>query len=405
MIECLPSYLRRLASCHECSMDVFAGLLCAEPKAHKAMGVALRSDRGGLLCPSATSDLVVRGLEAQITDLDFRTMLNPRIGPHVMLSRSVREKTAWCPDCFREWREEGRALYLPLLWQLTTTTACPKHQRRLSTRCFACGSGFRFSGKNGWTSYCSGCGFDHLKEPCISETQPNAVDLAMSTKTEALLRWSIPLQADFESRFVENITRLGQVLRAQYKIAARLGLDHKTVMGWTDKSVPSLGNLIRIAAVWDVEPRDLLVGEPAWGDGVGRTDIRFEPQRLATVDDRLKQVACLFEKEIARPAGQRLVSLAKLCKAGGTTLSTVKRHRPDLAATMVERAKEFRVSAISLAKTAALNRCREVIQRMQRENRPVSRYYVWRELEAMGEPHLRQVLSQFPAVIREMWKI
>ncbi|MFM7100357.1 MAG: hypothetical protein ACKO3N_04230 [Verrucomicrobiota bacterium] len=200
---------------------------------------------------------------------------------------------------------------------------------------------------------------------------------------------------------MENIDRLGQVFGAQYKIAHRLGVDHKTVIRWTSDSVPTLGSLIRIVAVWDVEPRDLLVGTVDWRDGVGQPEIRFEPQRVTSIDDRMERLASLFEKEMHRPLNQHCASLKAVCKAVGTTLATVRHHRPDLAASLVARAKNRRTSVIAHAKNAALKRCREVIHGMQREERPVSRYYVWRELEAMREPHLRQVLAQFPVVMRE----
>jgi transcriptional regulator with XRE-family HTH domain len=47
----------------------------------------------------------------------------------------LRPVRAWCPACYEEWRETGQEVYEPLLWAIAAVTICPRHRRRLSTRC------------------------------------------------------------------------------------------------------------------------------------------------------------------------------------------------------------------------------------------------------------------------------
>lgn len=50
----------------------------------------------------------------------------------------LREKPAWCPVCYAEWKEQGMPIYDPLQWMFSTVTICMKHLRKLEEHCSGC---------------------------------------------------------------------------------------------------------------------------------------------------------------------------------------------------------------------------------------------------------------------------
>src|SRR5712692_1075337 len=54
--------------------------------------------------------------------------------PHKLL----REKPAWCPDCYAEWKDQEMPVYEPLLWIFQAVMMCVKHLRELEDRCPHC---------------------------------------------------------------------------------------------------------------------------------------------------------------------------------------------------------------------------------------------------------------------------
>jgi len=51
----------------------------------------------------------------------------------------LRPVPAWCPVCYRDWRERGHMAYQPLVWMLQEVSVCPVHRTRLRDRCLSCG--------------------------------------------------------------------------------------------------------------------------------------------------------------------------------------------------------------------------------------------------------------------------
>jgi TniQ len=85
-------------------------------------------------CTSQTGDMV-QALE-QLTlrhDLHFLTMLTWQnvFSPTNLLRRT----RAWCPICYKEWRNKNQTLYEPLLWSLKVINVCHQHRLRLQTWC------------------------------------------------------------------------------------------------------------------------------------------------------------------------------------------------------------------------------------------------------------------------------
>lgn len=51
-----------------------------------------------------------------------------------------RQQKAWCPQCFEQWRQDGKPIYEPLLWSFKDVNYCPQHNCQLIDRCPKCNS-------------------------------------------------------------------------------------------------------------------------------------------------------------------------------------------------------------------------------------------------------------------------
>lgn len=145
--ESLTSYLNRLGWAHGVSPRdlVIQELLpsfTSKPWLRSSSGlVTVFSRRGGAMSLNGTGTFALEGIRLlkQLTmrsDLHLLTF-DSWIG-NLPLSRNIRTVPAWCETCYAEWREQGHALYQPLLWMLQVVTLCPRHKRRLIERCPQC---------------------------------------------------------------------------------------------------------------------------------------------------------------------------------------------------------------------------------------------------------------------------
>jgi TniQ protein len=73
------------------------------------------------------------------------------------LSHHLRQRRAWCPACFSQWRNEGLTIYEPLLWTLQIVKICPIHHCSLVEVCPCCGQENKLLNNKSRAGYCSYC--------------------------------------------------------------------------------------------------------------------------------------------------------------------------------------------------------------------------------------------------------
>jgi AraC-like DNA-binding protein len=89
-------------------------------------------------------------------DISLLTMLP---WANVFATTGLMDKQfTWCPDCWREWREAGIPLSIPLLWLVSIVTICPRHQKPLHTQCAICEQTQPIVAGTCWLGYCAHCG-------------------------------------------------------------------------------------------------------------------------------------------------------------------------------------------------------------------------------------------------------
>src|SRR6266702_6113949 len=145
--ESLTSYLNRLGWAHGVSprdlvVQELLPFFTSKPWLRSSPGlVPVFSRKGGAMSLNGMGAFALEGV-TRLSQLTMRSDLHlltfdSWIG-NLPSSRNLRIAPAWCERCYAEWREQGHALYQPLLWMLQVVTLCPRHQRRLIGWCLPC---------------------------------------------------------------------------------------------------------------------------------------------------------------------------------------------------------------------------------------------------------------------------
>ena len=69
----------------------------------------------------------------------------------------LRQRKAWCPSCYAEWRASEHIVYEPLLWALKPVCVCPRHEARLLDVCPHCRRKSPILSARSRTGHCSRC--------------------------------------------------------------------------------------------------------------------------------------------------------------------------------------------------------------------------------------------------------
>lgn len=69
----------------------------------------------------------------------------------------LKESLAWCPNCIRNWMDNGKVIYYPLIWNLKSVNICFTHKRYLIEICPACNKKIDFLRRHMVPGYCPNC--------------------------------------------------------------------------------------------------------------------------------------------------------------------------------------------------------------------------------------------------------
>ncbi|KHF41197.1 TniQ family protein [Halalkalibacter okhensis] len=108
-------------------------------------------------CTEITEDYL-NALEIVTTrELSKLTLLNGR-GLFSIKRNMIRKNRAWCPLCFESWKEEGKEIYEPLIWNIELMKYCPDHFVPLDDKCYSCGKKNKFISSSQQVGHCGKCG-------------------------------------------------------------------------------------------------------------------------------------------------------------------------------------------------------------------------------------------------------
>ena len=159
-VESLTGYVSRLADAHCVSPGSLIAsefkCLLSQPQGHSY----LHQVSGCTEVLNSTGRMASELVQALGTltlrhDLRYLTMLP---WANVLPAKGLLRRTrAWCPMCYREWRNNGQTVYEPLLWALSVVSVCPDHHQRLSSQCPHCQRKLPSLGWHSQPGYCCKC--------------------------------------------------------------------------------------------------------------------------------------------------------------------------------------------------------------------------------------------------------
>ena len=177
----------------------------------------------------------------------------------------LRDKPAWCPVCYVEWREAARPAYEPLLWECHPVTVCLKHHRKLESHCPYCQKQqpvIRFQTPLDQCARCNAWLGSEAKagpEPEGIEWQRWVIqvleELHVATASSGIPSWE---------QFFTNLSASCEARGEQSRFAELAGLARGQLATWLRRShTPTLGSILELCYACNVTPLQILLGDLA----------------------------------------------------------------------------------------------------------------------------------------------
>jgi AraC-like DNA-binding protein len=354
MVESLTSYISRLADAHSVLLrtlvtdEILPNLnrthLYQEgrPVYDHLTTFWKRSAMLNGTCSTASNWVHTIEQLTQRNDLRFLTMLT---FANVLSWRElVRQKQAWCPQCYEEWRKTGQVIYQPLIWQLSVIDNCPQHQAPLYLHCpyKDCRRPLPPLAPRFQPGYCTHCdrwlGHPVVLEDCRpmrrdEQVRQIWVQQAIGEMLAAVpSSLSIPSQDAFATIISAHVN--GAMGGNYSEYARRVRFHRRTVWEWTQGlQIPQLDALLQVCSYFGTTPLHLLTGniqevEQVQKSTLGKKLIAEQPCRrfrwfeTEKLRDALKQV--LRSEESPPP------SMREVARRLNYDQSHLRRHFPDL---------------------------------------------------------------------------
>jgi len=279
LIECLTSYVSRLAASHCVSPSALLSSTIAPliGKKYWLQDGARQCRRGNALSKSyniharaingvgiIASDWV-RALQSLTlrNDLTQTTMLEwESVFPHRNLLRSAR---AWCSACYDNWANSQQPVYEPLLWAFREVEVCVFHQRRLQASCPNCNRALQWLSRSAKPGHCEKC-------DAWLGAQADAEDKFLTTEELQWQGWVVanlqdiitardylPRPASHRIKEALALSIDGVAEGVMNRFSVLIGKPKNTVWGWLQgNSLIPLNDLLRLCYVINVRLIDFL---------------------------------------------------------------------------------------------------------------------------------------------------
>ena len=306
-VECLTSYMMRLADAHAVSLgtlvrrEIFPHI-AKHPKRLSCAALHSLNGLGSWFVPW------VETLESLTGRRDLRALtLLPWQGVFGA-DGILRKHRAWCSRCYQEHRDRGLPVYDFLLWMVTATAVCPQHENVLEEFCPHCRKRSRPFLPNGRPGFCSHCGEwlgRELPVPlsCVQE------DLESRIQTEQqiadLLSHSVTQNQPLCSHLLDNLERAiaGLAHGNRLSFCRVAGINERTLIDWLERGgLPSLALLLRLARNLRIPLKRLLTERiPAEDEMWIQTEAALHAEQVKVTCRRVA-ARQRFEHPVTRPS-------------------------------------------------------------------------------------------------------
>jgi len=292
--ECLTSYINRLGWQHGVSPRTLAaqeiGPLLADadwwryPSPH-LMGVFCAANAMSLNGSGNLATTWSALLEQVTARTDLRFLISPWWIGDLPAARNLRSSPAWCPACYREWKQQGLPLYQPLLWMLQVVTICPTHNMRLVERCPFCqGKQAVIVSRKAQPGECSKCalwlgaeGHPSWEQPPDDELmnwQEWVVSMLNELRTMSLSSGIF----SWDDTFFASLASALERYRGYSQLARLTGIDRQSLYQWAWGTViPSLELILKFCYVCGTTPMEIMAKQWAALEQAIQADLASRP--------------------------------------------------------------------------------------------------------------------------------
>jgi len=258
----------------------------------------------------------------------------------------LREKPAWCPACYAEWRGQARPVYEPLLWGCQPVTLCVKHHRKLESHCPRCERQQPVIRLQASLDQCARCNAWLGSEASASEKPvPEVIEWQ---------RWVIQVLEELHlagissgippwERFFTNLSTSGFARGEPSRLAELAGLARGQLATWLRRShTPTLGSILEFCYVCNVTPLQVLRGDLAPLRQVIAEGKPFRPPRLRRLYRSVDHERCLERIQAILDGREEPLGYGSLAQQLGYSGSVLRYHFPQECALLSKQIKEYR---------------------------------------------------------------
>ncbi len=351
--ESLSSYYLELAHIHHLSPRALArGIIIPRIK----IGNASRDEDSFILWKLPLFNgmgVVPETWARQLNDLtgrdDLIDLTLVPLRPYTNMQRLTSGTKRWCPLCFSEAAEEGRA-YGHLLWEIAAVEACPKHGIKLVSKCACKGlSSLPTRNVKHLSGFCSSCGYslaqnyhefivsaseDEIKRARLVAKLLDDMERLKGNKDNANAKISLFLKDAVRHFAGGNAALFGRVL----------GIKKNTLHGWMHgKFVPTFPQLVDIAFLCRCSIADVMLGqrnkfkEPE----TVYTNNRLQKSSRKGQIQKLNKELLRYQLELLH-AEELPLSVAAVAAKIGINRRTLFKHFGDITKKITQRFQSYR---------------------------------------------------------------
>lgn len=261
-------------------------------------------------------------------------------------NRLLREKPAWCPACYAEWKDQQLPIYEPLLWTLQVVTICVKHRRKLEENCPTCERRQSFIRFQAALDHCTRCNtWLGLPTPAQEPPMPEAIEwqrwvvhvleeLRCAMVSSALPPWE---------QFFTNLSMSCEGRGEPSRLAELAGLARGQLATWLRRShTPTLQSILEFCYVCDVTPLQVMTGDLAPLKQVIQEGKPFRSPRARRPFRPLDRERCLERIQAVLSGREKPPGYVQLAKQLGYSKSVLEYHFPQECALLTKQLKEYR---------------------------------------------------------------
>lgn len=258
----------------------------------------------------------------------------------------LREKPAWCPGCYAEWKDREMPIYEPLLWTFQSVTMCMKHLLKLEDQCPRCLKRQSFIRVQPALDQCTRCNM--WLGSCAQASQP------LASEVIEWQRWVIQVLEELRSakvssalppweQFFANLSMSVAAKGDQSRLAELAGLARGQFARWLRRSsTPRLQSILEFCYVCDVTPLQILMGD--------LTSLKLvlqegKPYRLPRSRRSYRPVdreQCLERMQAVLSGQEEPKSFAQIAKQLRHSKAVLEYHFPQECALLTKQVEEHR---------------------------------------------------------------